>query len=137
MNADALSRLPCQQCGRVSHTSSTPIGMLTSGDITCGYSMQQLREMQLRDGCIGQLIKAKEENVQPSPNFAKSQPISFRRLLQQWEQLVIVNGVLYRQFVHASDDLSYVLTASCLRRDANRDFEVPSRRGGRWTLGPR
>jgi len=108
MNADALSRLPCQQCGRVSHTSSTPIGMLTSGDITCGYSMQQLREMQLNDGCIGQLIKAKEENVQPCPYFAKSQPISFCRLLQQWEQLVIVNGVLYRQFVHVSDDLSYL-----------------------------
>ena len=46
--------------------------------------------------------------MQPSPNFAKSQPISFCRLLQQWEQLVIVNGVLYRQFVHASNDLSYL-----------------------------
>ena len=108
MNADALSRLPCQQCGRVSHTSSTPVGMLTSSDITCGYSPQQLRIMQLTDECIGQLLRAKETNMQPSTNFAKSQPIAFRRLLQQWEQLVIVSGVLYRQFIHPSSDLNYL-----------------------------
>ena len=108
MNADALSRLPCQQCGIVSHTSSTPVGMLTSSDITCGYSPQQLRNMQLTDECIGQLLRAKETNMQPSTNFAKSQPIAFRRLLQQWEQLVIVSGVLYRQFIHPSSDLNYL-----------------------------
>ena len=108
MNADALSRLPCRQCGRVSHSSDTTVGMLTSGDITCGYSNQQLRDLQLHDECIGQLIKAKEVNVQPSSNFAKSQPIVFRRLLQQWEQLVLVNGVLYRQIVHVSNDLNYL-----------------------------
>ena len=108
MNADALLRLPCQQCGRVSHTSSTPVGMLTSSDITCGYSPQQLHNMQLTDECIGQLLRAKETNMQPSTNFAKSQPIAFGRLLQQWEQLVIVSGVLYRQFIHPSSDLNYL-----------------------------
>ena len=105
-NADALSRLPCQQCGREFHTSSTPVGMLTSSDITCGYSPQQLRDMQLTDEYIGQLLQAKESNVQPSTNFAKSRPIAFCRLLQQWELLVTVSGVLYRQFIHLSDNLN-------------------------------
>ena len=43
-NADALSRLPCQQCGRASHYDSTPIALLTSGDLLCGYSPDQLRD---------------------------------------------------------------------------------------------
>ena len=51
MNAYVLSRLPCQLCGKVSHTSSTLVGMLTSSDMSCGYSPQQLRDMQLTDEC--------------------------------------------------------------------------------------
>ena len=38
MNADALSRLPCQQCGRNSHTSDTQVAMLMSGNMSCGYT---------------------------------------------------------------------------------------------------
>ena len=108
LNADALSRLPCQQCGRVSHNSSTLVGMLTSSSMTCGYSPQQLRSMQLADECIGQLLNAKEKDEQPSCDFARSQPISFRRLLQQWDQLVTVNGVLYRQFMQPNEGQAHL-----------------------------
>ena len=38
LNADALSRLPCKQCGRASHNSNTLVGMLTSNSMVCGYS---------------------------------------------------------------------------------------------------
>jgi len=71
MNADALSRLPCQQCGRVSHTSSILVGRLTASDMSCGYSPQQLYDMQLIDECIGQLLRAKETNIQPTLNLQR------------------------------------------------------------------
>ena len=71
--------------------------------LACGYSPQQLCSMQFADECIGLLLNAKEKDEQPSCNFAKSQPISFHRLLQQWDQLVTVNGVLYRQFLQPND----------------------------------
>ena len=101
MTADALSRLPCRQCGR---TNDIQVAMLTSGNTSCGYSPQQLRSMQLDDDCIGQILRAKEQEQQPSTNFAKSQPISFRRLLQQWDQLITHDGVLYRLFHHHSEE---------------------------------
>ena len=62
--------------------------------------------MQLADECIGQLLNSKEK--EPSCNFAKSQPVPFRRLLQQWDQLVIVNGVLYRQFMQPNEGQTYL-----------------------------
>ena len=82
MNADALSRLPCQQCGRNSHTSDTQVAMLTSGNMSCGYTAQQLQSTQLADDCIGQILRAKEQEQQPPANFTKSQPIAFCLLLQ-------------------------------------------------------
>jgi len=104
MNADALSRQPCQQCGRNSHVSDTQIAMLTSGNMSCGYSPQKLREMQLADDCIALILNTKEQEQKPSTDFAKSQPNSFCRLLQQWEQLTIFDGVIYRLFTHPSVD---------------------------------
>ena len=92
MNADVLSRLPCQQYSRASHNSGTLVGMLTSSSMTCGYSPQQLHSIQLADECIGQLLNAKEKDEQPSCDFAKSQPILFCHLLQQWDQLVTAVG---------------------------------------------
>lgn len=38
MNADALSRLLCQQCSIAFHNGGALVGMLTSGSMTCGYS---------------------------------------------------------------------------------------------------
>ena len=92
-NADALSRLPCRQCGKNSHYDDASIGALVSKDTVCGYSIQDLRNMQLADGCIGQLLIAKEQDKQPSLNFAKTRPVAYRRLFQQWDQLIISNGV--------------------------------------------
>jgi len=78
--------------------------MLTSGNMSCGYSLQQLRDMQLADDCIAQILNAKEQEEKPSTDFVKSQSTSFRHLLQQWEQLTICDGVPYHLFTHPSVD---------------------------------
>ena len=54
-------------------TNDIQVAMLASGNTSCGYSPQQLRSIQLDDDCIGQILRAKEQQL--STNFAKSQPI--------------------------------------------------------------
>ena len=71
------------------------VGLLTSRDTTCGYSVQELCNIQLADECISQLLRAKEQHDQPPLNSSKSQPLAYCQLLQQW---VISNGVLWRYF---------------------------------------
>ena len=42
-NADALLRLPCQQCGRASHYNIISIALLTTSHLLCAYSPDQLK----------------------------------------------------------------------------------------------
>ena len=49
---------------------------------------------------IGQLLLAKETDQKPSQDKAKSQGLEYRRLLQQWDQLVVKDGILWRCCVH-------------------------------------
>ena len=107
-NVDALLRLPCQQCGRASHYDSTTVALLASSNLLCGYSPDQLRDMQLLDSYIGQVLRCKEQEEQPSANFLKTQPVPYRRLIQQWEQLVVNNGILYRQYAQPRADQDYL-----------------------------
>ena len=50
--------------------------------------------MQLLDSYIGQVLRWKENGEQPAADYMKAQPIPLRRLVQQWEQLIVNNGVL-------------------------------------------
>ena len=62
-NADSLSWLPCQQCGRNSHNSETVVtGILVTG-LTGGYSAHDMRDLQLKDDSIGQLLLARDAPI--------------------------------------------------------------------------
>ena len=102
-NADALSRFPCQQCGRTSHVFNQPIATISATGMTAGYSSQELRNLQLNDECLGQLLLARERNQQPSQDYAKGQCIEYRRLLQQWDLLSVQDGVLWRYCIQPDD----------------------------------
>ena len=96
-NADALSRVPCQQCGR---SDATPVATITSANTTGGLSMDEMRQLQLDDNT---LLRAKETNEKPTDS---AQSIEYRRLSQQWDQLAIQDGVLWRHFMHPRQDQS-------------------------------
>ena len=98
-----LSRLPCRQCGRASHYEETTVALLTAGTLVCGYLPDQLREMQLDDSYVGQVLRWKELGEQPSADFVKTQPVPLRRLIQQWEQMIVNNGILYRHYMHSQE----------------------------------
>ena len=111
-NADAMSRRPCDQCGRLdddalgSHSLAdmggesivavSPIFMDTSpvGDGTPA----KLRQLQLDDPSIRFVLEAKEADKRPVEDVIKAKGIEVRKLVQIWDQLVVSNGVLRRRF---------------------------------------
>ena len=100
-NADAMSRLPCQQCGRESHNynSSTveeKIQFLTV-KVIGSRNNQELCQLQLDDEIVGPLLKAKESRKKPHVEHLKENP-TLRRLHQLWEQLSLNDGLLFRKF---------------------------------------
>ena len=100
-NADALSRMPCRQCGRESEEElPAPDIQLTVGAIQSlgARSPEHLRDAQLADPIIRPVLQAKEEEDSPDAEATRSYPPATRRLLQQWSQLRIKDKVLWRLF---------------------------------------
>ena len=121
-NADALSRLPCRQCGRADH-GTPPVAEIaaTAMQLPDSHSQETLREMQLADKLLGPLLLGKEENKRPSlPGPSKSS----RRLLQMWDQLLVKDGVLCR-YLQPADGAPGVLQTvipEALRREVLEDL---------------
>ena len=63
--------------------------------------------MQTADSCIGEILKAKKQNLKPSPEYVKGQSIAYHRLLQQWDQLVVHEGVLWRYYAQLHEEQAW------------------------------
>ena len=95
-NADSLSRLPCIQCGRTSHSTASEIATTALQGLPAQPS-DNLREQQLADKTLGPLIRGKESGNKPMiGSFESPTSANIRRLLQIWDQLVVNQGVLCR-----------------------------------------
>ena len=124
-NADALSRLPCQQCGRETDPAGGDyIQVVTApsqNDQNClgGKTNSEIRQLQLQDTTVGPLLVAKEANQQPTLHTAKSKSPAFRKLVQLWDQLVVNSGVLWRIFEDAEGGSSHpqLVVPKVLRKD--------------------
>ena len=101
-NADALSRMPCRQCGRDDEQDQTIVGAVEPGNTLQPRTTQELRTLQLQDDTIRPVIEAKENDQRPSRDQQKSGSMEQRRLFQLWDQLLVRDGILYRQFVGLS-----------------------------------
>ena len=88
-NADSLSRLPCQQCGRSSHNTSTPaeVAVLTL-QLPLAQASDSLQQHQLADQALGPILRCKGNGTRPGPEDFTTDSKSNRRLLQIWDQLV-------------------------------------------------
>jgi len=87
--------------------NQTIVATLTSSTIVCGYSHQDLQRMQAAVSCIGEILKAKERNLQPSPEYTKGQSIASRHLLQHWDQLMVHDGVLWRYYAQPLEEQAW------------------------------
>ena len=123
-NADALSRMPCKQCGRVT-LEETEQEILIIGLQT---STEQLRDSQLANPIIGPVLQAVEKKDRPSPDASRSESSKMRRLFQQWDQLKIKEGTLWRLF-ESEDDTSHhlqLIVPTSLREEFCRNYILVS-----------
>ena len=99
INADALSRLPCNH--NLTSLKSTQQSQLSrcQGPLPLLES-EALRAMQLADSTLGPLLRGKEENRKPNPRELKSLGRPARCLLQIWDHLHVQNGTFCRIFAH-------------------------------------
>ncbi len=125
-NADALSRLPCRQCGRESHDTFAPA--VVASAITLQPSQvdlrEGLREAQLADAQLRPLLEGKEAGRKPSIAELGCVSRSSRRLLQIWDQLVVHSGVLCRQFEtpEGSSSITQAVVPAALREEVLTDL---------------
>jgi len=59
---------------------------------------KSIREVQLADPTIGPVLRAKEEGTPPIAELTTASDHHSRQLVQQWDQLVIKDWILYRNF---------------------------------------
>lgn len=102
-NADALSRRPCEQCG-LSHgviseaTSETLCMVVEDPEQQPVVPTHDLRQLQLEDDNVGPVLKAREANRKPGPADLAGKSRELARLVQLWDQLLVRDGTLYRQY---------------------------------------
>lgn len=99
-----------------------------------------LREKQLQDSLTGQFLRAKEAKVKPTERDALPMSTQARRLLQIWEQLVIFQGLLYRQYANPDDETVtlQLLVPACMREEILKDLHegaMGGHLGGDKTFG--
>ena len=103
-NADSLSRRPCTQCGRESHSvDTTVIAAEVHTSIMTEKSQAELRKIQLDDGPVGFILKAVETGQRPSSDDVRGHGPDAQRLNQLWSKLLLENGVLKRKYVDVNN----------------------------------
>ena len=94
-NADALSRRPCSQCGHEEplppavHKRDGAVAVLLAH-----CSPQDLRKLQLNDATTGPVLQAVEKNTWLEPDAISRGGPEVRRLMQLWDRLTLVDGLL-------------------------------------------
>lgn len=57
--------------------------------------MNELPKLQLEDPDLQPVLHAKQADIQPGPQDHQAQSSTTRRLFQLWDQLRLLNGILY------------------------------------------
>ena len=107
-NADAMSRIPCRQCGRSSHETGS-VENLSVGAVTLPHETTlqertpaEIRTLQLQDDSIGFIMTALESGQKPTSVDVKGKGRYARRLYQLWNRLDIKDGTLHRLYEDCS-----------------------------------
>ena len=123
-NADAMSRIPCVQCGRESHESIVATTVQVSP--LQQKSNEELRSKQLEDPIVGYLLRAREANEKPTADDLKGKSRAVKRLVQLWERLEVVDGVLWRNFKDdpGSDSRKQLIVPESLRDEVLQELHA-------------
>eukprot|EP00731_Ephydatia_muelleri_P034801 Em0078g1a len=123
-NADALSRVPCRQCGRdedIESENTVMVGVVSNPFQK--YTPAEMRQMQLDDSTIQPVHCAVSCGQPTSPDIVKSWSRGSRLLMQHWDALCIYDGILWKKCVDGSRRFQQlVLKPAKLQVDALRDL---------------
>ena len=72
-----------------------------------GYTTAELSQAQTEDHNIGRLLQAKQQNQRPLMNESNGESLEYHHLLQQWHQLIVQEGILWRLYAQPREDLSW------------------------------
>ena len=134
-NADALSRGPCTQCGRESHTDSSSQVVDVEKEntimILTEKSSQNLRQMQLGDGPISLILQSLEKNEKPRSDDVRQEGPEAQRLLQLWSRLLIEDGVLKRRYedTHTTSTWLQLVVPHTLREEVLEEIHAGALEG--------
>ena len=100
-NANALSRLSCNQCGRSNHLEPSLIATTVtdmSNTLLQHHSATELRYSQLADPSITIILPAIEKQQKPTANTLQGcSPEVRMKVFQLWDQLEVRDGLLWRK----------------------------------------
>eukprot|EP00731_Ephydatia_muelleri_P006231 Em0003g479a len=108
-NADAMSRIPCQQCGREDTEPTAGSTAAIKGISLRGRPVEEVKTLQLNDESLGIIVHAFEKGKRLRDDDVKGKSLETRRLVQIWDQLLIQGGILYRRFENHHSSMEYVL----------------------------
>ena len=128
-NADALSRVPCNQCGRVTHVYSPAHLAAQIGIVSQGHSAADVYDQQLNDPSIGPVLKAKESGATPNLDEVKTWSRESRQLVQMWSSLKVDNSVLWRLCIDGRSQHLQLVLPSVLRESVLQDLHSGSMGG--------
>ena len=114
-NADSLSRHPGvlqdkeqqHQDGLVGEETSLVMATLTAQPVLTERSPKEIRALQLTDTVLGPLMEAMEANQKPEAATTRGKDRSYTLLLQQWDQLIMQEGLLFRNYQDASGNTQW------------------------------
>ncbi|KAL5471114.1 hypothetical protein EMCRGX_G029195 [Ephydatia muelleri] len=98
LNADALSQLPCVQCGQTDDDNRLESVYTIDDCYLFGKMVEELHDLQSGDPSIGPILQAKRLGAKSTLKENKQSSLEGRRLLQLWDQLHVQNEMLYRVF---------------------------------------
>ena len=122
-NADALSRVPCRQCGRdedIEAENTVMVGVVSNPFQK--YTPAEMRQMQLDDTTIQPVHCAVSCGQLTSPDIVKSWSRGSRLLMQHWDALCIYDGILWKKCVDGSRRFQQLVLPAKLQEDALRDL---------------
>ena len=129
-NADALSRLPCQQCGRESHDPEAEDSLPPAVNTVLLQQDQthDIRQLQEADPSIGLVLRAKQQDCQLDLTGCTH---TTRRLSEIRSQLEIHEGILFRRYQPRNNvnHLQLVVPA-CLRSQVLKELHEGPVNGG-------
>ena len=97
-NADALSRLPCTQCGMLEGKDKNDTFPILSMQLA-GLDLAEVSQKKLENGEWKILIDARKCDIYPPKYKQGGKSTEMRRLWQLWDQLIVHEGLLYRKFL--------------------------------------